>query len=79
MWIMNIVWPVTSLYFSGFALWAYFAKGRQMSKDAMQGMSKEETEQQKEKKKKQARKSPTWSMTMLSDSHCGAGCTPRIS
>ncbi len=75
MWIMNIVWPVTSLYFSVFALWAYFAMGRQMTKDAMQGMSKEEMEQQQERKKQQARKSPTWSMTALSDSHCGAGCT----
>ncbi len=75
MWIMNIVWPVTSLYFSVFALWAYFAKGRQMTKDAMQGMSKVEMEEHQEQKKKQARKSPTWSMTLLSDSHCGAGCT----
>lgn len=25
MWIMNIVWPVTALYFSVFAVWAYFA------------------------------------------------------
>ena len=74
MWIMNIVWPVTTLYFSVFALWAYFAKGRQTNKDAMQGMSKEEMEQQKEQKKKQAHKSPTWSQTALSDSHCGAGC-----
>ncbi len=74
MWIMNIVWPVTALYFSVFALWAYFAKGRQMTKAAMQGMSKQEMEQQKEQKKEQARKSPTWSQTALSDSHCGAGC-----
>ena len=74
MWIMNIVWPVTSLYFSVFALWAYFAKGRQMTKDAMQGMSKEEMEQHQEKREEQGRKSPTWSMTFLSDTHCGAGC-----
>ncbi len=73
-WIMNIVWPVTSLYFSVFALWAYFAKGRQMTKDAMQGVSKEEMEQHQEQRKKQAHKSPTWSQTALSDSHCGAGC-----
>lgn len=23
MWIMNIVWPLTALYFSVFALWGY--------------------------------------------------------
>jgi hypothetical protein len=74
MWIMNIVWPVTSLYFNVFALWAYFVRGRQMTKDAMQRMSKEEMEQRREQKKKQARRSPTWSQTALSDSHCGAGC-----
>jgi hypothetical protein len=74
MWIMNIVWPVTALYFSVFALWAYFAKGRQMTKDAMQRMSKEEMEQHQKQKEERARKSPTWSMTLLSDTHCGAGC-----
>jgi hypothetical protein len=74
MWIMNIVWPVTSLYFGVFALWAYFVRGRQMTKEAMQGMSKDEMEQQQEQRKKQARNSPTWGQTALSDSHCGAGC-----
>jgi hypothetical protein len=74
MWIMNIVWPVTALYFSVFSLWAYFAKGRQMTKDAMQGMSKGEMARHQEEEEKKARKSPTWSQTALSDSHCGAGC-----
>jgi hypothetical protein len=75
MWIMNIVWPATSLYFSVFALWAYFVKGRQMAKDAMQGMSQDDMHRHQEQKKKQARKNPTWTMTALSGSHCGAGCT----
>lgn len=74
MWIMNIVWPVTSLYFSVFALWAYFSAGRSMSKDAMQAMSQEEMKQNLEKQKDQARRSPTWKQTALADSHCGAGC-----
>jgi hypothetical protein len=33
MWIMNIVWPVTSLYFSVFGLWAYFCFGRGCDKE----------------------------------------------
>lgn len=74
MWIMNIVWPATALYFSVFALWAYFAKGRQMTADAMRGMSKDQMKQQMEQKKETARESPTWSMTALAGSHCGAGC-----
>ena len=28
MWIMNVVWPVTALYFSVFGLWGYFRIGR---------------------------------------------------
>jgi len=75
MWIMNIVWPVTALYFSVFAVWGYFKKGRGMSKDAMQGMSKEQREQHKEGQKEQARRDPTTAQTAISDSHCGAGCT----
>ena len=75
MWIMNIVWPVTALYFSVFALWAYFRKGRSMSKDAMKGMSEQEMNQHQQQQKEQARRSPTWQQTALADSHCGAGCT----
>lgn len=75
MWIMNVVWPVTALYFSVFAVWAYFRAGRGMTKDAMQGMSEQEMKQHQEQQKEQARRSPTWKQTALSDSHCGAGCT----
>ncbi len=75
MWIMNIVWPVTALYFSVFAVWAYFRQGRRMSKASMQDMSKEQMEEHKKQQKEQARRNPSWSQTALSDSHCGAGCT----
>ena len=30
MFIMNLVWPITALYFSVFALWFYFRIGRPM-------------------------------------------------
>ncbi|HEY4358550.1 MAG TPA: DUF4396 domain-containing protein [Acidobacteriaceae bacterium] len=73
MWIMNIVWPVTALYFSVFALWAYFGKGRSMSKEAMQAMSKEPGRRHMGRKKQPAG-NPTWSQTALAGSHCGAGC-----
>src|SRR5665213_4098340 len=74
MWIMNIVWPGTSLYVSVFALCAYFSVGRSMSKDAMQAMSQEEMKKNRQKQKEQAHRSPTWKQTALADSHCGAGC-----
>ncbi|WP_157478095.1 DUF4396 domain-containing protein [Granulicella tundricola] len=62
MGVMNIVWPATALYFSVFAVWAYFVKGRGMARDAVQGMEHEEGQ------------SPTWAQTALAGSHCGAGC-----
>jgi hypothetical protein len=75
MWIMNLVWPITALYLSVFALWGYFRLGRGMTRDSMQGMSSKEMKQQVDKREEQARHDPTWQQTAISDSHCGAGCT----
>lgn len=75
MWIMNVVWPVTALYFSVFAVWGYFRLGRGMTAEAMRGMSDAEMKQQMQRREEQARRNPTWQQTALSDSHCGAGCT----
>lgn len=71
MWIMNVVWPITALYFSVFAVWGYFRAGRKMTKDAMA----ETSEEQHEKKTIEARLDPTIAQTAISDSPCGAGCT----
>lgn len=68
MWIMNVVWPVTALYFSVFALWGYFRIGKGMAKDAMHGMSMNQMQPQIR------RHDPTWRQTAVSDTHCGAGC-----
>lgn len=69
--IMNAVWPVTALYFSVFGLWAYFAKGRNMTRAA------EGTRQEKPHKNARSgqRRGPTLGQTALATSHCGAGCT----
>ena len=75
MWIMNVVWPVTALYFSVFAVWGYFRQGRPMAHDAMQGMTEDEMKRQMKQREEQARRNPTWQQTALSDRHCGAGCT----
>jgi Domain of unknown function (DUF4396) len=40
MWIMNLVWPITALYFSVFGLWAYFALGRKATHSAVRGMER---------------------------------------
>jgi len=75
MWIMNIVWPVTALYFSIFAVWAYFRIGTGMTKREMRSMSHQQMQQHKDKQEEQARLDPTWRQTAVSTSHCGAGCT----
>ena len=58
MGIMNIVWPVTGLYFPLIGLWFYRAMGRPMAADApaMKG------------------EQPYWKRIFLSATHCGSGC-----
>src|SRR5882762_8161088 len=63
--IMNLVFPLTALYMGPIALWAYFARGRRMSRRRMHlhaaGMHGGEP------------RDSVWQVS-LSDSHCGAGC-----
>ena len=68
---MNLVWPVTALYFSIFGLWGYFRAGRKMTKAAIAGRR----EHEHMKMTHQARSAPTFTQAAISDSHCGAGCT----
>jgi hypothetical protein len=74
MWIMNLVWPITALYLSVFALWGYFRIGRRMTKSVMQSMPTEQMQQRKKTQEWQGSHNPTWRQTAVSDSHCGAGC-----
>lgn len=57
--IMNVVWPVTGLYFPLAGLWFYYAMGRPMAADSppMKG------------------EQPYWKRIFLSATHCGSGCT----
>lgn len=74
MWIMNVVWPVTALYFSVFALWGYFPIGRGMARKAMEGMSMDQMEPRMTGHEERAGHDPTWRQIAVSDTHCGAGC-----
>jgi hypothetical protein len=60
--IMNVVWPVTGLYFPVIGLWFYRGMGRPMAIDAgpmhMKHMEKQ----------------PFWKSIFTSSTHCGAGC-----
>lgn len=69
--VMNVVWPVTALYFSVFALWAYFRLGRANARSTshsmhMQGMTAHE--------QKEHKGPPSLASIALGTSHCGAGC-----
>ena len=67
MWIMNVVWPVTALYWGPAALWVYGKIGRPSTMSgahvhAMPAMS-------------HARAELSWRQVVVSVAHCGAGCT----
>jgi Domain of unknown function (DUF4396) len=80
MWVMNIVWPVTTLYFSLIAVWFYFRAGRRMTREAMQasmygnhGNHSPETSAQAPRNSTGS-PNPTFTQVAISASHCGAGC-----
>jgi hypothetical protein len=70
MWIMNLVWPLTALYFSIFGLCFYFRTGRKMTKTTMASG----TEPKHKQMKRRAPSAPTFTQAAISDFHCGAGC-----
>jgi hypothetical protein len=65
--IMNVVWPVTALYFSVFALWAYYRLGCKKTKNAMQAHTMH-------MERNQDLGGPTSAQVAVGTSHCGAGC-----
>lgn len=71
MGIMNVVWPVTALYGSIFALWAYFRCGRKKAKSAQEQIPPKEHRQTM----REAKEHPKPSQISIAASHCGAGCT----
>jgi hypothetical protein len=56
--IMNVVWPVTGLYFPLVGWWLYTGMGRPMAIDA----------------RNMADEKPQWKSVFLSSTHCGSGC-----
>lgn len=70
MGVMNLVWPITALYLSVFALWGYFNFGRNKGGQSHHhGMHHEMGEQKQPS-------SPNWKQIAMAASHCGAGCAP---
>jgi hypothetical protein len=75
MWIMNVVWPVTALYFSMVAVWAYFRIGRRQSHGSSHEKSGAPEGQCGGAPNTRQGAAATWSQIAVSTSHCGAGCT----
>lgn len=67
---MNVVWPVSALYFSVFAVWAYLRWGSKKTKKAM---ANAEHAGQNRPSNSQP-ESPSGPQVAVSTSHCGAGC-----
>jgi len=67
MWIMEIVWPITAMYFGPVAAWMYLRTRPVSRKD-----SPKPDEKTKERMKEME---PTREQISVSVFHCGAGCT----
>lgn len=65
--VMNVVWPVTALFGTVLALWAYFRYGRESSQEAMQRAKRQG-------KEKPATAQPFPVIVGKGATHCGAGC-----
>jgi hypothetical protein len=70
--VMNVVWPISALYFSVIAVWAYYRIGRTKTGGAMADPHRSEMSGG-QGKKQSAR--PTAAQVAVGASHCGAGCT----
>jgi hypothetical protein len=70
--IMNIVWPISALYFGVLAVWAYLHWGERKTRASEQQGS---SHSKHGGDGRQGRAGPTASQVAVGTSHCGAGCT----
>src|SRR5699024_10604824 len=63
--IMNIVWPLTGLYFPIIGMWAYYRMGRD------KGRSNHKDQHQHDNHHKK----PFWQIAFVSTTHCSSGCS----
>ncbi len=69
MWIMNVVWPVTALFGTGWIVWQYFTYGRLATHETMHAAMKRKEEPPNK------RETPLPIMVATGALHCGSGCT----
>lgn len=68
MWIMNIVWPVTALFGTGWIVWQYFKYGRLATRQQVQAAM------ERHEKPPSQRLTPFPVMVSNASLHCGSGC-----
>lgn len=69
MWIMNVVWPITALFGTGWILWQYLTYGR-LAEDACTRAAMNRNEEPPSRAK-----TPFRVMVANGALHCGSGCT----
>jgi uncharacterized protein DUF4396 len=69
MWIMNVVWPVTALFGTGWVMWQYFTYGRLATHD------KAHAAMQRDEEPPNKKLTPFPIMVANGALHCGSGCT----
>jgi hypothetical protein len=69
MWIMDVVWPVTALFGTGWILWQYFTYGRLAEHEKMHAAM------QRSDQPPNKRETPLGVMVSDAALHCGSGCT----
>jgi Domain of unknown function (DUF4396) len=75
MGIMNVVWPISALYFSVLAVWAYLRWGLGKTREAMQQQHGGGGHGGSDKGSgSSGRREPSASQVAIGTSHCGAGC-----
>ncbi|MGQ3381113.1 DUF4396 domain-containing protein [Priestia endophytica] len=72
MFVMNIVWPITGLYFPILGIGFYFILGR---KDIKTKMEDKHTHNMHHSEPHHHSKKPFWQSVFVSTTHCSSGCS----
>lgn len=74
MWIMNVVWPVTALYWGPVGLWGLWDMGAPPVSPRKRRLEQGDL-QRRTYNERRAPAKPFWQQVAVGTTHCGAGCT----
>lgn len=75
MWIMNVVWPIVSLFAPVIAMVFYFKYGKMTARSHPKNMMKTNPGMKKGEAMSSMADTPYWVKVAKAASHCGSGCT----